>query len=501
MTATATGAATFRRPETWATAEGPPAKYATRRNLALPTIGPRIGVVSQALGAPFMPWQRQVADVLGQAHPTLPGAFQYRLVIVTVPRQAGKTTLLRAVSVDRAVSRPRTGVWMTAQTGKDARKRWRDILEATTARTSPLAPMVKPYLSGGSERLDFPNASFIAPFAPVPKSLHGETPPLVMIDEAWAYDQAQGDALMAAIRPAQITLPHRQLLIVSTKGTAHSAFLNGLIEIGRQAVDDPHSDIAYFEWSADEHLAETDPTGPETLAFHPALGFTQALEDLQAEAEADPNPGNYRRGFLNLETASDTTVLDLARWDQLDHTTDDEGQPLPQHLQPPAPSLEASVIGYSVSDGRAGSSIWQAWEDAGTVRLRFIETAPGARWVAPRLRQLREAGARRFVAEDAGATRTVTTSAAMADLAGAVQLLTTRDYATACATFLGRVTDGTLTHDGAPELREAIEAAALRPMGAGIGFSEGHSAGPIDALKAAVAAQALAETAHGLQIF
>lgn len=471
-----------------------PAKYATPRNPANRTQGPACAAVSAGLGRPFMPWQRQVADTGLEMIPAAkPGTwrYRYRLVIVTVPRQAGKTALLQAVQIHRAVTRPGTGVWMTAQTGKDARKRWRDTLETLTARESPLRSVVKPYLSGGSERADFPNRSFIAPFAPVPKSLHGETPPLVSIDEAWAYDDEQGSALTAAIRPAQITIPDRQLWIVSTKGTVKSTFLNALIKQGRLSLDNPNTDIAFFEWSADEGLAAADPTSPETLAFHPAVGHTQTVADLQAEAEAEPNPANYRRGFLNLETVSEDTVLDLDRWDELGPAQDDD--------EPPA--LSESVLGFSVSRGRASAAIWQSWDTPDGVRIRHVADGPGVTWLPERLAQLRQLGARRFVTEDAGDTRTVTKTRAMTDLGLDLDQLTVRDYATACGLLLGRVKDGTIRHDGDELLRGQIEAAEARPMGGGVGFSEAHSRGPIDALKAATLASYATEQRTGIQLF
>ena len=75
--------------------------------------------------------------------------------------------------------------------------------------------------------------SRIRAFAPTPTSIHGSTPHLVMIDEAWAFDAARGEDLIAAINPAQITLRDRQLWIVSSQGDAASAFLDSYIDLGR----------------------------------------------------------------------------------------------------------------------------------------------------------------------------------------------------------------------------------------------------------------------------
>jgi hypothetical protein len=75
-----------------------------------------------------MPWQRYVADVGGEVDER--GRFVYSLVIVTVQRQAGKTTLKQAQAVQRAAQGPNRRVWDTAQTGQDARDKHREFADA-----------------------------------------------------------------------------------------------------------------------------------------------------------------------------------------------------------------------------------------------------------------------------------------------------------------------------------------------------------------------------------
>ena len=70
-----------------------------------------------------MPWQRLVADI---GLELLPGTMipAYREILITVPRQNGKTTLMLAFEVQRALGwlKPQ-GIAYTAQTGKDAREK------------------------------------------------------------------------------------------------------------------------------------------------------------------------------------------------------------------------------------------------------------------------------------------------------------------------------------------------------------------------------------------
>ena len=65
--------------------------------------------LAKATGRPFMAWQAQVADVALEVDEG--GRFCYQLVLVTVPRQSGKTTLFGAVLDHRALIVARARCW------------------------------------------------------------------------------------------------------------------------------------------------------------------------------------------------------------------------------------------------------------------------------------------------------------------------------------------------------------------------------------------------------
>lgn len=462
----------------------PPAAYATARTPDNRSLGRAVGAVSALLGEPLMPAQQYVADVALERDPDRPGAWRYPLVVVSFPRQAGKTTLMRAVRVHRAITRPQLVSLMTAQTGKDARKQWAKMAERVRAPDSPLRRFAQLRRSVGSEALAFLNGSTISPFAPTPKAVHGDTVPLADIDEGWSFGTEDGHALIEAIEPTQITVPDRQLWIFSTMGTAASTFFHDLVDEGRAAVADPRSRMAYFEWSAPE---DADPLAPATVAaFHPAVGHTQELADLMARAQG--RPAVWRRSYLNLRTATaGPAVLDLAEWSELVMARE-------------VPSGAQLVLAYAVAADRSGATVAAAWrtgeaEDGRPiVHVAIVASSPGAAWVPRTVHELRERLQPRAVgADDSGLTRNATTELRrVAGTDDAVRTLTVRAYTEACAELLAAVQDGRLTHDGAEQLREAIAAAVLRPMGGGRGFDARASAGPIDALQAATVAAWLA---------
>lgn len=460
-------------------------KYATRRTPTNPSYGRRIEAMAAYMGGPLMPWQKQVAAVGMELDPKRPGAFRYDTVVVSVPRQSGKSYLLRAIMADRIMSYNHHEVVMTAQTGKDAKKRWNQLINSLKADKKPSYFNVRK--SQGTEYLEcLKRGSRLSPFAPTPKSVHGDSLNLITIDEAWAFDADSGAALEAAIEPTQLTILDSQMWIVSTRGTSKSAYLNTLIERGRHAVDDPTSRLAYFEWSADEALAEADPYGEATLAFHPAMGHTQTYEKILSLAKPGV-PGalaNWRRSILNLDTPLENEALiDLALWDSL---------AADQPLEPPPPS-EVS-IGVDIALDRSGASIVAAWVTAeGDLAISLIMSGPGVDWVAPTVRRLSSAGYKWVGADATGPMATTATD--ITNSGAALEIIKTKDYALSTQLVLDRIRDGRLVHDGATQLRAAWAQAACRSMYGVMALDASRSAGPIDALRAAAVA------VHGAGIY
>lgn len=464
------------------------AKYATPRNKKNPTFGPRAALAAKLLGGELMPWQQQVLDTALELNPSDPGAWRYPVVVVTVPRQAGKSFLLRAVMVDRMMNYNCHEILMTAQTGKDARKRWKQIVNGLSADKKTEYFTVRN--SQGSENLTFKaRASYISPFAPTPKSIHGDSLHLVTVDEAWAFDAESGVALETAINPTQLTVKDSQLWIVSTKGTNVSAYLNDLIRRGRESVSDPNASIAYFEWSADEEEADRDPYSDATLAFHPAVGYTQSMDKIRSMAGSDVSA--WRRSYLNLETSTDSTIVDISIWDQLADAS----------VCTPPERTSSVAIAFDVANDRSAATVAAAWKtEDGSLCTRVIKTGPGVDWIPSTIRRLSTAGYQGIYCDPTGPTRTFHKD--LTDAGVKITGLSTYEYATACQLFLDRVKSGDLAHDGDPETRAALTSTVLRPLSGVQAFDARKSPEPIDALRAtAIAAWAAQQKRPVLQIF
>src|SRR6266704_4497442 len=153
-------------------------KWATRRRPERPTFGGELASIGVALRQPFMPHQRLIADIGGE-YDSVTGLPAYRIIIVTVPRQTGKTTLFVAFQVHRCISprwaQPQRSAF-TAQSGKDARDKWMDELFPLIRRSKVLKPLVARIYEGmGNEYIRFTNGSLIRLLSTAASSGHSKT--------------------------------------------------------------------------------------------------------------------------------------------------------------------------------------------------------------------------------------------------------------------------------------------------------------------------------------
>ena len=168
-----------------------------------------MALVAEQMGWELLPWQRQVLDVACELTPD-GSAWAHPVVIVSTPRQSGKSTLLGSMLTHRAMAIPDHHGWYTAQTGLAARDTWRKWAELAQQAWGDHFRM---RMAAGTESFTFrPSRGFCRAFPPTPKSLHGQQGDTVVVDECWAFRPDEGDALLQAVVPTQATRPHAPAL-------------------------------------------------------------------------------------------------------------------------------------------------------------------------------------------------------------------------------------------------------------------------------------------------
>jgi hypothetical protein len=408
-----------------------------------------VAAVAQILGQPLMPWQQLVADVALEVDPAT-GRLVYREVVMTVPRQSGKTTLLLAAMVHRARGfSGRQRILYTAQTRNDARRKWEEE-HVFTLEHSPLRNRFRVKKSNGSEAIHWDNGSSHGITSSTEKAGHGETLDMGVIDEAFAQEDSR---LEQGLRPTMITRPQPQLWVVSTAGTVKSAFLRKKVDAGRARCELGLTEaVAYFEWSAP---GTADPEDPATWrACMPALGHTVTEAAIAAELAGMELP-EFRRAFLNQwpdESPEEWAVVPRGVWGGL--------------ADPGGEMLKPGAFAADTTPERSYTSIAVAGHRAdGRLQVEISDHRRGTGWVVERALALKERwGPLPWVIDAAGPAGSLVAPFEAAGIE--VTKPTTRDACHAAQGFYDDCCDtGRLAHLDDPLLNAALSGAQKRPLG------------------------------------
>lgn len=428
------------------------------------------------LGTPFMPWQRQLADVALEYDPKTGLPF-YREVDGLVMRQSGKTVTELAVSVDRCVSWPasqRQRVIYSAQTGQDGRAKlledWWPMLQA-----SPLAPLIRPpkgkvVQAAAREAIWFPKG-VISLLASLTSSGHGRTVNLGFIDEAWkdADERREG-----AIRPAQATIQDAQLWVVSTAGNEQSAYLRRKLEAGRAiALEDPGEGICYVEYSIPD---DVDIDNPENWArYMPAVcprpvdgrcacstewRHTQTPRTIAADRQG-MDDAEFRRAYGNQWVRhAAQTVIPERLWARVN---DPAAQP-----QPPF-ALGLDVLREPGDEGRQAAALVAVGQGVCEITSTTVagerawDHRPGTGWVVERVQRIASNVECTVVIDGNGPAVSIADRLEAKGIP--VTRLPTADVVAGCGAMYDAIADATVTFSPHPSFDAAVEGLAKRPAG------------------------------------
>lgn len=421
-----------------------------------------------------MPWQQYVADVLLEIDPAT-GRFAYSEFGLTVPRQSGKSTFVLAKAVHRA-SAPsffgkRQSIIYTAQTRKDARKKFEEDYAGVLEASPTFKRLVDPRWGNGNEHIRFPNGSRFGIEASTEKAGHGPVLDEAYIDEAFA--QVDG-RLEQAFRPAMITRRNKQLGWISTAGWSDgSPFLQAKRAKGIEAIESGStSGLAYFEWSAGE---DEDPESPDTWqGCMPALNHTITEEAIAHEFRS-MDLADFRRAFLNQWVPkggpTHEAIVDMDRWAGLAGID---------------PTIRPDPVALSVvaSPDRKWASIGLAGLRAdGHRQLQILQAGRGTDWVVDRLKSFSAEWKPVAIAvapDDPAASLIPDIKAARLKLLPA----TTREYAQGCGMLVDGIAEGTVHHSAQRQVDISLAAANKKRTGESWTFSAPADGTDISPLKA-----------------
>jgi phage terminase large subunit-like protein len=266
-------------------------RYSTPRTGRRRTLGPQVTATAKLIGLDLLPWQRLVLSVaLEQAR----GRMAYRDVLVSVPRQSGKSTLVLARIAWQMAERPASRILYGAQTRVAARQKMLSAWWPRLAR-SPLGEDLKLFRGFGNESIEHANGSVLQLLSSAESAGHGETCDLVIVDEAWVHADSRVEQ---SVRPTMATRKDAQMIAVSTAGTPRSAWWREKLDAGIAAAEMGVTDgLACFDWSAPEGA---NPADPEVWArCMPALGRLVDVATIRADL-ANMGVGEFARAYCNI---------------------------------------------------------------------------------------------------------------------------------------------------------------------------------------------------------
>ena len=430
-----------------------------------------------------MPWQQRATDVALEIDP-LTGRYRYGIVVVTVPRQAGKTKLESDVADHRCLSMPDARVWITMQNGKTVDSWMREEHHAALLRAGAFKGQWKPSLRAGEVGVKWPLlGSTFYTFPPKRDALHSKQSDLVFVDEAWAHGAVVGNDIRQAVRPTMNTRPNAQLWIVSTLGDDSSVYLDGYIEMARASLGDPNTRVCFIDYGVDLD-ADIDPDDLEAIAArHPAYGHTigmQALIDAREEfrnaTDAAGNKYDDVNGWLRAYGNKPTRMRQLAFGAGLWAAT----------ARPRVPIPERAGIGLDATPSGDRFALGAGWkDDAGDGYLEVVDNgAPTRETPAMVVDVCRRRDSPLFVDRASmGALELVDAIAAeAADKRRPldVRFLSTAEYGSACGIVKRGIERQTVHHFNDRDLDAAVDVLATRDLGdGGIGWARKGSAGSI----------------------
>jgi hypothetical protein len=411
-----------------------------------------------------MPWQCLVADVGGElVEDPETGLWipAYREVIVTVPRQSGKTTLILAWEVHRANAIDLWGgpqrIVYSAQDGTAARRKLIEdqfpILEARKAKLG-IATL---RLAQGSEAVAFKNGSRVGLMASGADSGHGSTVDLAVKDEFFADDDDRRDQ---ALVPAMSTRANAQMLTASTMGTDESVPLNAAVDRGRAAVDAGITfGTAYIEYSMgdDQDIEDRDAW----WTWMPALGHTIGTAAVEHAKTLLPQQSEFERAYGNRRTSTRSDrVIPVARWDAVCSDT--------------AAPTGRLTYALDINPDRSAGAIAAASAGVG----ELIEYRPSIGWMVGRAVDIdRQHGHGRWIIDPKGPAGSLVEAMRAKGLD--VVEVGVPELVAACAQTYDGIMEGTLSIRRHHRLDEAAAAAVWRLIGDAKAWGRKNTAGDV----------------------
>lgn len=447
----------------------PPLRKLTRRT----TRGFEVSdFADTVVGEPLLPWQRWLG--IHGLELRQDGTYRFRVVLVIVGRQNGKSVLARTVTLWKLYvdgARLALGV---AQDLTTARYHLREADRAV--REAPDLANERVKLAGtiGDERLVLASGAEYKIAATNRDAGRGLAIDQLDIDELRTQRSWEAWSALSATTRAR---PNAQIWVITSMGDDQSVVLN---QIRESALAGRDPSIGLFEWSAPEGCELDDRDG--WAQSNPGLGYTISEQTIASALATDP-PEVFRTETLCQKVDQLDGAVDLGAWRSLT----DPGGTLDAVRDRVMACVEVAPDGEHVSllagavldDGRVRVEPVAAWDSTQRARAQLAERLS---MVEPRVVAWFPSGPSAALAP------------VLRGLPFEVVEIKGQAVAEACMGFADLVAARRVVHPGDPLLDAHVAGASKYYQGDGFRFARRGGVGHVDAAYAAAGAVHVALT-------
>lgn len=436
------------------------------------TAWPRVVAQCAEMGVRFDSWQHGVGAIaLGKRKD---GKFAATVggVVLSIPRQVGKTFLVGMIVIAICILYPGTLVLWTAHHNKTTTKTFQTI--QGYVRRKKIFPHLKPNrsqgirTSNGEQEIEFRNGSKIMFGAREFGFGRGfDQVDVEVFDEAQKLSEGALEDMVPATN--QATLDGGALLFFMGTPPRPADAGEEFTNRRDKALSGKATNVVYVEFSADSDADPDDHAQWEKA--NPSFPIRTPVESMERMREQLTDDDSFKREALGIwDAVGSNRVIDEQSWDDV--------------ADPASMAIERLTLAIDVPPNRSVAAVGLAGQRAdGCWHVELDEQRKGVEWVIPWVKARAEKNPLHAVVCDEMSglveKRRERHYLIGTDIEVTLAAAEGRDMAIACAKFFDTVMDKSLRHTDQPQVNVALSVATKRPLQGGWAWNRKDAASDI----------------------
>jgi hypothetical protein len=428
---------------------------------------PRIVAQCEEMGVRFDAWQHGVGSVALGKRKSGKYAATVGGVVLSIPRQVGKTFLVGMIAIAMCVLFPGMTILWTAHRTRTATMTFHS-LQGMAKRKKVWPHVLGIRTANGEQEIAFRNGSKIMFGAREQGFGRGfDEVDVEVFDEAQILTEKALEDMVAATNQSR----HEAGALLFFMGTPPRPSDTGEEFANRRAkaLSGKAPNMVYVEFSADPD-ADCDDRGQWARA-NPSYPLRTPVESMERMRENLTDDASFKREALGIWDALDSqAVIDRVTWDAIE-----DGRSRP---------VDSFALAVGVNPDRSSASVgWCGRRADGSWHIELDEQKNGVGWVAEYVAARCAKNKFRAVVVN-GSSPAATVVEDLLALKVTVTVMTAQDVAQSFGVFYDGVMGGSVRHTGQPQVTYALAAARKRELAGGSAWSQKNSSSDITPIEA-----------------